>query len=72
MKDEFDYPTVDLYSIGKEMIRASKFEEKYYEMEKDRDYWKDEFWNLIKQGQQHNKEMLGGLLDVALKMGEDK
>jgi hypothetical protein len=66
------YPTVDLYSIGQEIMRASQFEEMYYSMEEDRDYWKNKCFDLLNQGEDHNKEMIGGLLSLALKMGESK
>lgn len=67
-----EYPVVDLYSIGQEMMRASQFEAAYHSMEEDRDYWKNKCFDLLNQSEQHNKEMIGGLLSVALKMGEAK
>lgn len=65
-------PMVDLYSIGQEIMRASQFEEAYYKMEEDRDYWKNKCFDILNQGEEHNKAVLGGLLNVALKMGEAK
>ena len=72
MKNKFEMPVLDLYSIGREMVRASQFEEQYYAMEADRDYWKNKCFDILNQAEQHNKEMIGGLLSVALKMGEGK
>ena len=63
---------VDLYSIGKAMMRASQYEEMYYEMEKDRDDWRDRYMELLNQSTEHNAAMIGGLLSVAIKMGESK
>lgn len=67
-----EYPPVDLYSIGQEIMRASQFEEMYYSMEADRDYWRNKFQELLDSNMDHNNAMIGGLLSVALKMGEDK
>lgn len=67
-----EYPAVDLYSIGQEIMRASKFEEMYYSMEADRNYWRDKFQELLDSNIDHNNTMMGGLLSVALKMGEAK
>ena len=72
MKHKFEMPSVDLYSIGQETVRASKFEEMYYSMEADRDYWRDKCQEMLHQTQEHNNQMIGGLLSVALKMGEKK
>lgn len=72
MKDKYEYPQVDLYSIGREMMRASQFEEKYYEMEADRDYWRIKFQDLLGQSSEHNKEMLGNLLLLGLKVDDGK
>lgn len=63
---------VDLYSIGQEIMRASQFEEMYYQMEADRDYWRNKFQELLDSNMDHNNAMIGGLLSVALKMGEAK
>ena len=62
----------DLYSIGKAMMRASQYEEMYYDMEKDRDEWRDRYMELLNQSTEHNAAMVGGLLSVAIKMGEAK
>ena len=69
---KFNEPKIDLYAIGKEMMLAAQFEEKYYAMEADRDYWRDKFQNLLQGNIDHNHQMIGGLLSVALKMGEQK
>ena len=71
MKDKYA-PSIDLYTIGKEIMRASQFEEMYYSMEADRDYWRDKFQELLQGNMDHNNAMIGGLLSVALKMGEAK
>lgn len=63
---------VDLYSIGKAMMRASQYEEMFYDMEKDRDEWRNRCMELLDQSTQHNAAMVDGLLSVALKMGESK
>lgn len=62
--------SIDLYSIGQEIMRASQFESMYYEMESDRDYWRNKFQELLDSNIEHNNHMIGGLLSVALKMGE--
>lgn len=72
MGKKFEESFVDLYSIGREMVRAAQFEEKYYAMEADRDYWRDKCQEILNQAQDHNNQMMGGLLSVALKMGEAK
>lgn len=64
--------SIDLYSIGQEIMRASQFEDMYYTMEADRDYWRDKFQDLLQGNIEHNNHMMGGLLSVALKMGEGK
>lgn len=63
---------VELYSIGKAMMRASQYEEMYYDMERDRDEWRNRYMELLDQSTQHNVAMVGGLLSVALKIGESK
>lgn len=62
----------DLYSIGKAIMRASQYEEMYYYIEKDRDEWRDRYMELLNQSTEHNAAMIGGLLSVAIKMGEAK
>jgi hypothetical protein len=53
-------------------MRASQFEDAYYKMEEDRDYWKNKCLDNLNREEQHHKEMIGGLLSVAIKMGEAK
>lgn len=69
---KYNEPVIDLYSIGKEIMRASQFEEMYYSMEADRDYWRNKFQELLDSNIGHNNAMIGGLLSVALKMGKTK
>lgn len=62
--------SVDLHSIGKAIMQASRFEEMYYDMERDRDYWKEKYMELLNQSTEHGAAMVGGLLSIAMKMGE--
>lgn len=66
MKDKYEYPQVDLYSIGREMMRASRFEEMYYEMEKDRDEWREKYQELLDSSFKHTNTMMSNLLGVAI------
>jgi len=66
MKDRFEMPIVDLYSIGREMVRASQFEEKYYAMEAERDKWRDKYQELLNSSMNHNNAMMNNLLEMAI------
>jgi hypothetical protein len=72
MKDKFETPYVDLYSIGHEMMRASRFEEMYYEMEKDRNEWRDKYQEQLDSSFKHSNAMMNNLLEMALYGPEGK
>lgn len=72
MKDKFEMPAVDLYSIGREMMRVSKFEEMYYEMEKDRNEWRDKYQEQLDSSLKHSNTMMNNLLEMALYGPEGK
>ena len=63
---------VDLHSIGRAIMQASRFEEMFYDMETDRDYWRKKYMDLLNQSTEHGAAMVSGLLSVAIKMGEAK
>lgn len=66
MKNKFEMPTVDLYSIGREMMRTSQFEEQYYAMEADRDEWRDKYQELLNSSMNHSNAMMNNLLEMAI------
>jgi len=63
------YLQVDLHSIGRAMIEASRYEQMYHEMEADRDHWRDKFDKLLHQGMEHNNHMNYNLLELIVDMG---
>lgn len=66
MKDKFEYPTVDLYSIGKEMMRAGQFEERYYSLEVEYQELQKKYQELLDSNIDHNNYMMGSLLEIAM------
>jgi len=57
---------IDLYSIGREIMKASQFEEMYYKMEEDRNYWRDLYQESLDKSFKHNQEMMVGVLELGL------
>lgn len=66
MKDKFEYPVVDIYSIGKEMMRASQFEERYYSLEVEYQELQKKYQELLDSSINHNNQMMGNFLELAI------